>query len=221
MYARRRGGLGDSTPGSSPSCMQVSDLVSACGGTGTQNCTGVGNQQCVAVQTDIVSWAEDLVDSYFPCMPPGTPYTCPSINAAAATQAEEANQGYAPVEIPTNSPTGQEQGFLTTQFYQNLFGGESEPAAANNAYYTPPPTASAPAGSSSSGASSSGSSVGSQSSGSPPVTAPTTSTGGGGSTAAVSGNWFTGSMIDNIPNWLLLVGAGLGALLVFGGSHGK
>jgi hypothetical protein len=215
-------GLGDAAPGQSPDCMTVSDLVSACGGSGTQNCTGVGNQQCVAMGTALTDWAEDTVDSYFPCMPPGTSFTCPTLNAAAVTAADVANQALPTGAPVTNNPNASNQAWLTTQFYQNLFGGQSTAQAANNAYYAAPPSAASSSAPSSTSTSSSSAPPASTTAGasSAPAASSTNSMFSSPSGAASSTSWFDQSLLFGIPNWgLLAAAAGVAAIFFLGSKR--
>lgn len=198
-YNRGLSGLG---------CMQVSDLVAACGGTGTGACSP-RDPECVATNQAIIDWAEGVQEQYLmnggQCIPDGTSCGYVSPGSAAVTSAFMADQ---PIEGPGSPGCA-----------PPACGGacgpcpsSSTPAPANVSNPVPvnitvpviPSSPAIPAATNPTGATVINSSG---------VTQPAVST------PVTSGSWFTDSMFDSIPNWMLLVGAGVAVWLVL--PHGR
>jgi hypothetical protein len=212
-YKRGLSGLG---------CMQVSDLVAACGGQGTGACSPL-DPGCVATNQAIIDWAEGVQEQYLmnggQCIPDGTPCGYTSPGSGAVTTAYMANQ---PIEGP-GSPgcappaCGGEcgpcpSGSAAPANVSNPQPVQLCPSGWTGTYPACVAPASAVASSSSVPAATNpaGATVINSSGASQPAQTTTTST---------SDNWFTDSMFDSIPNWMLLAGvAGIGAVILMG-SH--
>jgi hypothetical protein len=228
-YRQRRGlrGLGQ--------CMSVSDMVAACGGTGTGACNPL-DSGCVANNQAIIDYAEDLQDSFSPpCIPEGTPCGYTSPGAAVVTQNYLSNQpiysGGPPAGV-TVASTMQLPSGATVYTWSNgaqtsspTYGGPflAQPGSvANPSTYGQGGSPIVPANPVSIASPTiqttpSGSAI-VNSSGASGSTAP----GPASTTQTVStaSNWFTDSMIDSIPNWALLAAAAVGVYL-FMGHHGR
>jgi hypothetical protein len=236
MYSLRRG-LGN---------FSVADMIANCGGSGSQNCDP-HDSSCVAVATALNDWAQNELEANFPYGPATMP-ACPDLsNTTAITQAFMNNTpvSLGPQTGPgTSTPFPYQTGtgpaiaaqYATGPNGQHIISAQATPTGtlyiwsdmtqSTTTQYTgtpyvpgaptkaatppppPPPAVTPPATTpqgqtiiNSSGANSSGS--------------------GGNMVAATSDNWFTDSMFGGIPNWGLLAAAGVAAVLVMGGHHGK
>jgi hypothetical protein len=109
-------GLGDAC-----NCMSVSDLVAACGGSGTGGCNPL-DSGCVADQAAIVDYAETVQDANWtggcgPCIPPNTPCGYTSPGTAANTAALMANQPlYTPAAGTPNGPQASATPYVTESY---------------------------------------------------------------------------------------------------------
>jgi hypothetical protein len=223
-YRQRRGlrGLGQ--------CMSVSDMVAACGGTGTGACSPL-DSGCVANNQAIIDYAEDLQDSYSPpCIPEGTPCGYTSPGSAVVTQNYLSNQ---PI-YSGGPPAGVYQQGVQQIGTSNVFqfdwsdGTQSCGSSPSNPTYGTP-CGSAPSNSTSTAPIKPAVPVTIQTT--PSGSAIVNSSGASGSTApgpasttetvasTSTGNWFTDSMIDSIPNWALLAAAAVGLYLLV--PHGR